>query len=357
MSGASAAEAVRPGPVRVLVVDDSAVCRDLLAELLSTQEGVELVGMAVNGEEAVRRTLELRPDVITMDLRMPVMDGVEATRRIMHVRPTPILVLTGHPFQAGRDLTFEALQAGAADLRLKPELGNFAEVERLRDDLGALVRVLATRRAMPAGARANPASVSPRQISVVAVASSAGGPAAVLQLVAGLPAGFPAGLVIAQHIASGFEEDFARWLDSESPLEVRLAQDGDEIRPGLVLIGPSHAHVRAMPGSRVRLVRGAPIDGYRPSANVLLSSVARQHGERACGVILSGMGVDGVDGIAEIHAQGGLTLAQDEATAVVWGMPGEAVARGCVDCVLPAAELGRLLAATAQRAGRDLDAD
>jgi two-component system chemotaxis response regulator CheB len=343
MGGAEAARDVPVGPVRVLVVDDSPVCRDLLAELLSTDPGLTLVGMARDGEEALRRTEELRPDVITMDLRMPVMDGVEATRRIMAIRPTPILVLTGHPFQAGRDLAFEALEAGAADLRLKPELGNFIEVERLREDLGSLIRTLAARSAVATVVVPAARELPRRDLSIVAVASSAGGPAAVLQFLQGLPPRFPAGVVVVQHIAEGFDADFARWLDSECTSTVRLAVDGDEVRPGLVLVAPSEAHVRAMPGGRLRLILGAPIAGHRPSADVLLSSAARQHGERAAGVVLSGMGEDGVAGLAEIRACGGLTLAQDEGTAVVWGMPGVAVRRGLVDLVAPAGDLGAAL--------------
>lgn len=336
--------------IRVLIVDDSPVCRDLLVDLLSRAGGLCVAGTAADGCEAVARVAELRPDIVTMDLRMPVMDGIEATRAIMERHPTPILVLTGHPFQSGRDMTFEALEAGALDLMIKPELGNMSEVERLSGELTGLIRYLAAQPAAGSEPREipGPGVAGDRDLAVVAIASSAGGPRAVHRLLVGLPETFRAGVVIVQHIAEGFSADFARWLDEESPLQVRLAEDSDEIQPGVVLVAPDDAHVRAMPGGRVRLFPGAPIGGYRPSADVLLTSIARQYRERACGIILSGMGEDGVSGLEEIHSLGGLTIAQDAGTCVVHGMPAAAVDRGVVDLVLPperiASELRRLSA-------------
>ena len=327
-------------PVRVLVVDDSPLCRDLLAQLLSADSRLEVVGTAVDGQDAVRQASALRPDVITMDLQMPVLDGIGATRQIMDECPTPILVLTGHRFQAGRDVTFEAIRAGALDLMTKPDLGDPAALEQLRGDLSRLLRFLAAVevRQHPAPAPAEipeTPALQPRELGVVAIAASAGGPGAVHQVLAGLPAGFPAGLVLVQHLAEGFDAEFAAWLNAEVELEVRLARHDDEVRPGLVLVAPSGAHMRLMGGGTCKLIPGAPIGGYRPSADVLLSSAARVYGQAACGLILSGMGEDGVKGLAEIRERGGLSLVQDEGSAVVWGMPGAAVEQGLADAVLP----------------------
>lgn len=341
----------RSGPVRVLIVDDSPVCRDLLASFLSRDPEVVLAGVAVDGSDAVEKVAELRPDVVTMDLKMPVMDGIEATRRIMARTPTPILVLTGFPVQSGRDMTFEAIRAGALDLMVKPDLGNLDEVEKLRGDMTRLIKFLA-RVEVKRHAHADPpppAPAEPRRVSAVAIASSAGGPGAVHGILSELPGDFPAGIVLVQHIAEGFARDFASWLDRESALEVRVAQDGDVVRPGAALVAPDEAHLRLMPGGTCRLFRSAPIGGYRPSADVLLSSVARLYGPAACGVILSGMGEDGVAGLADIHGRGGLTFAQDEDTAVVYGMPGVARERGVVDAVLPPSRIATELARLARR--------
>lgn len=346
--GSTPARVPGNAPVRVLVVDDSPLCRDLLAQLLAADSRLEVVGSAADGEEAVRQVHALRPDVVTMDLQMPVLDGIGATRRIMDERPTPILVLTGHRFQAGRDVTFEAIRAGALDLMTKPDLADSAALERLRGDLSRLLRFLAgvevSHHPAPAAPPPAPApELEPRELRVVAIAASAGGPGAVHQVLAGLPAGFPAGVVVVQHLAEGFDAEFAAWLDSEVELPVRLAAHDDELRPGRVLVAPSGSHLRLMGGGTCKLIPGAPISGYRPSADVLLSSAARVHGAAACGLILSGMGEDGVNGLAEIRARSGLALAQDEGSSVVWGMPGAAVERGLVEAVLPLAAIAPTL--------------
>jgi two-component system chemotaxis response regulator CheB len=330
-------------PVRVLVVDDSPLCRDLLSELLAPEAGLELVGTAVDGADALRQVRALRPDVITMDLRMPVMDGIESTAAIMAEQPTPILVLTGHPFQSGRNMTFDAIRAGALDLMIKPDLGNVTEVRKLRENLSRLLRFLARIEVKVHPRREETLEATPaqrRHVQTVAIAASAGGPRAVHEVLCHLPADFPASIVVVQHIAEGFDQEFASWLDSECALKVKLAEHDDELLPGRVLIAPSEAHVRVMPAGTVKLIHGSPIGGYRPSADVLLSSVARSMGEQACGLILSGMGEDGVAGLADIRKMGGLTMAQDEGSCVVYGMPGEAVARGLVDRVLPLDRIG-----------------
>lgn len=344
-------------PIRVLVVDDSAICREMLVEVIRRDPRLALAGVASDGEEAVRRTVELAPDIVTMDLAMPGLDGIGATRAIMERCPTPILVITGHPFQSGRNMTFEALAAGALDLLVKPDFAEIGELDRLAEDLGPLLRFLAAIEPRRSGRTdTSGPRVRPRPIDVVAIAASAGGPGVVRQLLANLPRSFPAGIVICQHICEGFDEDFARWLDEATELDVRLAHDRDEIRAGEALVAPGEAHLRAMPGGRLRLVGAEPIAGHRPSADVLLSSIAAQHGRRSCGVVLSGMGDDGVSGLRDMRAAGALTVAQDEGSSVVWGMPGAAVQAGLVDLVLPAARIGTTLLEACKAAGAEATA-
>lgn len=348
--GPAAANSMTAEAVRVLIVDDSPLCRDLLAQLLSADERLDVVGLAVDGEDALRQVHALKPDLVTMDLKMPVLDGIGATRRIMDERPTPILVLTGHPFQAGRDVTFDAIRAGALDLMVKPDMGDPAALEELRGDLSRLIRFLAlieVKRHEPGNrspeALEEPVALVPREIAVVAIAASAGGPGAVHRVLSGLPGNFPAGVVVVQHLAEGFDAEFAAWLDSEVALEVRLARHDDEVVPGRVLVAPSGAHLRLMGGGTAKLIPGAPLAGYRPSADVLLSSAARVHGEASCGLILSGMGEDGVAGLAEIRERGGLTIGQDEGSCVVFGMPGVAARQGLLDALLPLEEIAPAL--------------
>ena len=335
--------------VRVLVVDDSALCRDLLVSVLRRDAGIEVVGAAADGEEALALTRALRPHVITMDLRMPRVDGIQATRAIMAELPTAILVVTGHPFQSGRDMTFEALRAGALDLVIKPALGNLAEVERVAGDLARLVRFVSKVEVKPRTDAPTPSGepalhvASRRPVSVVAIASSAGGPRAVHALLQELPERFGAPIVVAQHIASGFSREFAAWLDGACALTVRQAQDGDVVRAGLVLVAPAETSLSVGRGGTCRLVPTPGGRGEHTSADVLLSSVALQYGETACGVVLSGMGDDGVEGLSRIKARGGVTLAQDAATSVVHGMARAAMERGVVDAVLPVARLAATL--------------
>lgn len=318
--------------IRVLVVDDSTLCRDLLAEILEADPALELAGSAVDGADAVEKVVDLAPDVVTMDLRMPKMDGIEATTAIMEKRPTPILVLTGHPFQSGRNMTFDAIRAGALDLMIKPDLGVGAEVEQLGSDLARMIKFVAQLDVTQAGApAASPAEGEKRPIAAVAMAASVGGPRAVHSVLSALPADFPTGIVLVQHITEGFVDEFAAWLDSESELRVRVAEQDDEVVPGQVLVAPAECHVRLMPGGHCKLIRGQPINGYRPSADVLFSSLARVHGELACGVILSGMGEDGVTGLSDIKSRGGLTLVQDEGPDVGEGMPHASREKGAAE--------------------------
>ena len=327
--------------IKVLVVDDSIICRELLSEILGKDPGIELVGIAGDGKEAVDKTKALKPDLITMDLKMPVMDGIEATQRIMADNPTPILILTAHPFQSGVNMTFKAIEAGALDLVIKPELANQSEIAKMEEELRKLIRFLSKVTVVPRlegkereKKKDGPGEeVDAKGIEVVAFASSAGGPGALHAILKKLPEGFPAAILIVQHIAEGFTQDFASWLDSECDIPVKLAEDGDEILPGRGIVAPAGEHMRVMSGGIVKLIKGLPIGGYRPSANVLFSSVARNYGRLGAGVMLTGMGNDGVAGFEDIKKHGGFTIVQDEGSSIVYGMPKEAIDKGVVDCV------------------------
>jgi two-component system chemotaxis response regulator CheB len=329
------------GPVRVLVADDSELFRELLARIVADDPGFDVVAVAADGDAAAALTRGLRPDVITMDLNMPDADGFSGIARIMAETPTPILVLTAKPTD---DVGFRALSLGALDILEKPQastdLGEFGALLRSRLRLLAGVKVIRHLRGLRE--RRNPAPRPAGRAELVVVGASLGGPRALATLLRGLPADFPAPIAIVQHIADGFTSGLASWLAAESHLEVREAQEGELLRPGRILLAPSGRHLVVADG-RARLSDAPPVDTFKPSVTPLFLSAARHHGARACGVILTGMGRDGAEGLRAIKVAGGPTLAQDEATSAVFGMPRAAIELGAVDRVLALDEIARAL--------------
>jgi two-component system, chemotaxis family, protein-glutamate methylesterase/glutaminase len=328
-------------PIRVLVADDSELFRDVLARVVAADPAFHVVAVAADGDAAAALARKHRPDVITMDLHMPDADGFSGIARIMAETPTPILVLTADPTEG---LGFRALSLGALDILEKPQatadLDVYGRLLRSRLRLLAGVKVIRHLRGLRQARVAAPRRAG--RADLVAVGASLGGPRALATLLRGLPADFPAPIVIVQHIADGFTEGLASWLAGESRLDVREAQDGEPLRPGRIVLAPAGRHLVVAEG-HARLSDAPPVDTFKPSVTPLFLSAARQHGDRACGVILTGMGRDGADGLRAIRAAGGTTLAQDEATSAVFGMPRAAIELGAVDRVLPLEEIARAL--------------
>lgn len=333
--------------IRALVVDDSAVGRELVAAILESDPELVVVERASNGAQAAERVLRLGPDVVTMDISMPGMDGFEATRRIMESRPTPIVLVTtlGRPDEIRRSIkVMEAGALTAVPRPVGPAHPDFAaQAGALIATVKAMVGVkLVRRRPSGLGGDAAPAIRAASSIEVIGLAVSTGGPAALARLLPELHLGLPP-ILVAQHISRGFDRQLAEYLDTLTDLNVALAQDRERLEPGMVRIAPHDRHIGLATAGRTWLDAGPPVRGYRPSGTVLFRSLAAS-GRRAAGVILTGMGEDGVEGLQQLRSAGGVVLAQDEATSMVFSMPEAAIRAGVVDHVLPLDGIPRALA-------------
>lgn len=323
--------------IRALVVDDSTLLREQFALCLDADPAIEVVGTAKDGSEAVELAASLRPDVITMDLIMPVMDGLEAIGRIMATNAVPILVVTD---KGDAKTGFEALSKGALEVLSKSEM-DLEDTSALIDKVKFLsgVRVIThiggkrERKARRTLTLSKSGGGAPGR--AVAIASSTGGPKALSVILPEFPKDFPCPVVVAQHIADGFAEGLAEWLNNICRINVKIGEEGERLLPGTVYVSPSDSHMEVTPGGRLTLVEVSPGDTYRPSCDRLMASVARAFGPLSVGAILTGMGNDGAEGIRLIKESGGVTIAQDEATSVVYGMPKVAVDGGSVDFVVP----------------------
>jgi len=338
-------------PLRVLVVDDSVVQRQILARLLTQDPGIELAGQAANGAEAVRAVARLRPDVVTLDDRMPMMSGIEAARHIMRETPTPIVMISAASGEDARKLTQEALASGVLAVQGKRALssaepGAVAQLVRLVKGM-ATVRVVRRRReplarehAVPAAAANNSPLISPE---VVVIGASTGGPNALRQILGDLPASFPLPILVVQHTTVGYSRTLVEWLTGMVELPVRVAENGPRLDAGGVFVAPTGRHLIVDQARRLVLLEGPPVSLHCPSVNVLFKSVAEVFGNRAAGVLLTGMGDDGAAGLLELKRAGALTVAQDEASSVVFGMPAEAIRLGAVDRILPPEQIAAAL--------------
>jgi len=334
--------------IRILVAEDSPVARELLVSILESAPGLQVVGTARNGTEAVRLAKRLRPDVIAMDVYMPEMDGFEATRRIMAETPRPIVLVSASFVKNERDLTFNALKSGALSVLEKPTMYDPPERhDLLISQLKLMSEVKVIRRWLDP---TKPAATCPPVVSesvlrvgngksefqLVAMASSTGGPGMLAQILGQLPADFSLPILIVQHITQGFSVGLTGWLNQQTPLEVRLACQGDEPQPGQVLIAPDDYHMIVNSAGLISLLKEPSCHRLRPSADHLFNSVARIYGATAIGVILTGMGGDGAEGLQAMRNTGAHTIAQDKDSCVVFGMPAVAIELGAVEQILPA---------------------
>lgn len=348
--------------VGVMVVDDSPICRQLISDALKKDPDLEVVAMCANGQEAIDQAQKVRPNVITMDVDMPVVDGLAAVESIMADNPTPILMLTADPRNQAPELTCRALELGALALQVKPSLDAGPEAWNLAREVKLLSSVKVIRHlrgvgkkrtpgasgvvpavAAPAPAPKDSFALSSSPVGIVAIASSTGGPQVVHKMLSELPADFPAPIVIVQHINASFAESLAGWLAASSRLKVRLANDGDALVPGEVLIAPPGKHMLIPTRGRIALRTGDPKDGHMPSASMLLETAARAYGRRAVGMVFTGMGNDGAEGMLAVKTAGGRTLAQSEESCVVFGMPSAAIAKNAVDHIVHADDMSTAL--------------
>jgi two-component system, chemotaxis family, protein-glutamate methylesterase/glutaminase len=349
----------RRRPIRVLVIDDSAVMRKLLPTLLARDPDVEVVATAVDGVVGLRKVARFQPDVVTLDLEMPRMAGLDVLREMVAQSEVPVVVVSAHtPRDAA--LTATALSLGAVDVVAKPSGLHPEGLQAMAAQLGETVRAVGGRRwrrPQPPVPLATPLRAGPPLPALptrraVAVAASTGGPAALAHLLARLPADLPAAVLVVQHMPEGFTRGLADRLNNLCGLSVREAQDGEPLQAGHVLVAPGGRHLRvgrARDGCVALLDRGPTVSGHRPSADVLFESVARAFGPRGVGVLLTGMGEDGAEGLAALRSAGGRTLAQDEESSVVYGMPRAAVQRGAVERVLPLERIADAVAAEVAR--------
>jgi two-component system chemotaxis response regulator CheB len=341
------------GPISVLIVDDSAFMRKALMNMLSGDPRVTVAGVARNGEEAIQKVAELHPHVVTMDVEMPGMNGLEALRRIMEIRPVPVIMVSSLTME-GASETVKALELGAVDFLPKQLDGIATNIATIQAELIAKVIAAAGSAAKlkrpdstsvprPAtsalkSSLSSGSIIGTRGNKVVAIGCSTGGPQALLEVLPHLPADFGAGILIVQHMPKFFTKPFADRLNQLCKVEVREAKEGDVVTPGVALIGPAGMHMRVVRrrATQVEIALSSDSEGqaHVPSVDVLMESVAALYGERAVGVLLTGMGHDGALGMKAIKGAKGRTIAQDEATCVVYGMPKAAVDGGHAEKVV-----------------------
>jgi len=331
--------------IRVLIVDDSPTAQQLLNHLLSQDPGIEVIGIAKDGKEALAKVSAQHPDVVTMDVVMPGIDGIETTRALMENNPLPIIVVSSVLNQKEVNLTFQALAAGALGVVDKPTsaLPSSESGRRLLQMVKAMAEVKVVRRrlkvSLPNDAVLPPilnAVEKPSKVGFrgIAIGASTGGPSILAHILSELPGDFPLPILIVQHISQGFIQGMVDWLKDSARLTIELAQQAAPLLPGHVYLAPDDWQFGLNSADRVTLSKDPPENNLRPSVSYLFRSVAKQWGEQSIGVLLSGMGSDGARELGAIRRQGGVTIAQNEESSVVFGMPGAAVAIGAVDFLL-----------------------
>jgi two-component system chemotaxis response regulator CheB len=345
-----------PRRIRVMIVEDSPVVRELLLHILSTDPQLEVVGLASDGVEAMELLARVKPDVVTVDMSMPRMSGFEVTRRLMETRPLPIVIISASWNPDEVATTFSAVEAGAVAVVAKPHGLRHADyavtASRLVQTVKAMSEVKVVRRwsrsSMPV-AQSAPANPRPRRetrparVCLVAIGASTGGPVVLQTILAKLPRDFAAPVLIVQHIAAGFLPGLADWLSTTTGFQIRIAAQGDPLLPRHAYLAPDGSHL-CVQGGKILLNSDDPDEGLRPSVAHLFGSVVLAYGTTAAGVLLTGMGRDGARELAIMRQKGAMTIAQDEASCVVFGMPGEAVRLGAAEYVLSPEGIAALLA-------------
>ncbi len=338
--------------IRVLVVDDSPLMCKLLTTVMNADPQILVVAVANNGKEAVDLVPSLRPDIVTMDMDMPVMDGAEATKQIMAYHPTPILIVSSSVFKLGMEKVFKAISYGALDVIDKSEIefiGDKNSGEALVAKIKFLTRVRVTDPSLmkfrPERSVADlKASKKKASDEIVAIVASTGGPQALLKILQRLPEDFPCGIVIVQHITTGFLSGLVDWLAKECRIRVKIGEDSEEIRPGIAYIAPDNFHMKVKEGGKLSLSDEPANNGHKPSGDVLLESVAKIYGKRSVAAILTGMGRDGAMGMKAVKQSLGMTIAQNEKSCVVFGMPNAAIEMKAIDKVLPLEKIAEEIA-------------
>lgn len=346
--------------IKVLIVDDSALVRQLLSRILSSDPALEVVSTAIDPFDAREKIKYFNPDVLTLDVEMPKMDGIRFLDNLMRLRPMPVVMVSSLT-ERSAEVTLQALELGAIDFVCKPKIDISHRLEDYAKEIINKVKAAKKARIRPLvkNTRDSPKALPTHQIptqkttpkffkfteQIIAIGASTGGTKAINNILTDLPVDSPA-IVIAQHIPKSFSMSFAKRLNSLIAMTVYEAEDGQSILPGHVYIAPGDRHLMILrDGARYRckLSNQSPVNHYRPSIDILFRSIAQSGGPNAIGVILTGMGNDGAEGIKEMHAAGAYTIAQDKKTSTVWGMPQEAIKRGGVDKVLPLSEISRAL--------------
>ncbi len=328
--------------IKVIIVDDLKTVRELIKAVIEKDPEIKVVGMASGGKGAIDIIPQLKPDIVLMDLRMPDMDGFQTVRHLMGICPTRVLIVTAS-YTPKSDLVFKALEAGAVDLINKPPVFKIASDPNIGTILIEKIKTLSKAKITPgpegAVKRLQTFKFGLGQTGaidkVVAIAVSTGGPKALSEVIPLLPENLPAGVVVVQHMAKGFIQGLADWLQSMSKIKIRVAKEGDIITKGEALFAPDTCHMIIDKDGKIQFEDSPPVGGVKPAADIVLPSIAKYYGQRTIGVIMTGMGDDGARGMECIKREGGKTIAQNEETCAVFGMPKVAIERGVIDEVIP----------------------
>ena len=342
-------------PARVMIVEDSPTVRILLCHIVERDRRLKLVAVCASAEEALQSLPIVRPDVVSMDIRLPGMDGLAATRRIMAENPTPIVVIAGSVHDSQLGIALNALKAGALSVVEKPLDPSAAAYEEVAETIATQLAIMSEvrvirQRASAQPRRALPMTQAPRP-NLIGLAASTGGPPALAALLGALPAKFPVPLLVVQHMGGAFMTGFAEWLNGQTALDVRIAVDDERPKPGRVYVAPGDRHLTLSRAGLLRIGSEPPVGVQRPSATLMFRSLAAVLGAKGMGVLLTGMGEDGAQGLLELRQAGGFTLAEDESSCVVYGMPAAAVRLGAACVSVPLEDMAEKLIEIAGEAG------